>query len=249
MMLKRISMIVAAGLICLTTLSSQASQTVVIGDFEGPGSAQYDGWVNNGALSWFAGDDVGAIWSSTGSGSAAILFESNVGFQWTMQLSDTVLAQLADNTEPGTGRLMADVYWQSSDWNGSGWARWETASFNSAVTGWQQTDDSLMSDTDSPGFPGLWDTTDWGASNERTITWDFSTLLAAYSPQDILDGGWVQLNLSVNGNTGADTTGIFYIDNIRMVVPDSEPVTVPVPGALALVGVGSLLTMVHRRRT
>ena len=110
---------------------------------------------------------------------------------------------------------------------------------NSTV-GWQQLNDSQMDDTSNPGSPGGWDTDNWGASEQRTITWNWSDQLAAFTPEEIQAGGWSQLNLSVNLDTGPGTSGIFYIDNIRAVVPE--------PGTLALLGMGGLLMVVRRRR-
>lgn len=253
MMLKKITLIIAAGLLSFATLPSHANQTIVIGDFEGPGSAQLDGWNNIGTYPLYGGDNVGLVWSSTGNGSAAIIvvdFADNHGFQWTMQLNDSIVARLADSTEPGTGLLMADVYWQTSDWGNIAKVRWDQASFNSNKTGWLQTDDSMMTDAVNPLSPGEWDTLSWFSSNQRTITWDFSTLLAGYTSDDILNDpgslGYPQLNLSVNSITVQEDYGKFFIDNIRMVV--SDPVTIPAPGALALTAIGTLLIAIRRRR-
>ena len=232
-------MIAAAGIVSLAVLSSQAQSTVVIGDFEGPGTAQLDGWSVTGANSAFAGDDIGAIWSSTGNGALAILFNTDNAFQWQLHYTDiNVISQLASSA-PGAGKIIADLYWLTSDWNGTtGWNRWDNSSMNSSL-GWQQTGDSMMDDPANPSSPGGWDPENWGASHQRTISWDYSSLLAGSTPQDILDGGWAQLNLSVNGDTGPGTSGIMYIDNIRATIPE--------PTTFALLGLGSLV-MVRRRR-
>jgi len=44
--------------------------------------------------------------------------------------------------------------------------------------------------------------------------------------------------LSINGNTGLDTSGIFYIDNIRVVVSDQIPDPVPQSATMFLLGIG-----------
>ena len=250
-MLKKISMIIAAGLLSFATLPSQASQTIVIGDFEGPGSAQLDGWNGTGAYPLYGGEYIGNIWSSTGTGSAAIVvldFDQNAGFQWIMQLNDSIVARLADNTEPDTGLVMADVYWKTADWGDIAKVRWDNASFNSSLTGPLQTTDAMMTDNVNPSSPGEWDTISWFPLIQRTITWDFSTLLTGYTSDDILNdpGSWAQLNLSVNSISVSEDYGKFYIDNIRMVV--SDPPIVPAPGALALVTMGSLLMVFRRPR-
>ena len=239
-MLKKIITVAAAGLVSFAMLSSQASTTVVIGDFEGAGTGQLDGWSVTGANSVFAGDDIGAIWSSTGNGAMAIIANSDNAFQWQIQYTDIdVISQLASSGIAGGARIEADVYWLTSDWNGTGWARWDTMSMNSNQ-GWLQLNDSNMTDVQNPSSPGGWDTTSWGASNQRTISWDWGSTLAAIGPQDIKDGGWTQLNMSVNLDTGAGTSGIFYIDNIRAVIPE--------PGTMALLGMGGLLMVIRRRR-
>ena len=235
-MKKYVTVLFLALFACFAAMSVQA-EVIVIGDFEGPGTAQLDGWSVTGANSAFAGDDIGAVWSSTGNGSLAILFQTANTFQWNLQYTNLeVLSQLANS---GGAMVLADVYWLTSDWNGTeGWVRWDVASLNSNQ-GWKQTNDSLMGDTANPGSPGGWDPVNWGASNQRTISWDFSTLLEGATPQDIVGGGWAQLNLSVNGDTGPDTSGIMYIDNIRLE-------TIPEPATLLLLGLGGL--MLRRRR-
>ena len=170
MKLKKTLTIVAAGLVSFAMLSSQATTTVVIGDFEGPGTAQFDGWSVTGANTAFAGDDIGAIWSSTGSGALAILFQTANAFQWQIQYTDlSNIALLASDGVPGGARVEADVFWLTSDWNGTnGWNRYDNSSVNSAL-GWQQTNDSMMDDSANPASPGSWDPENWGASHQRKI--------------------------------------------------------------------------------
>jgi UDP-3-O-[3-hydroxymyristoyl] glucosamine N-acyltransferase len=210
---------VVVAFVCCVAMTAQAAQTITIGDFEGPGELQFDGWTAIGINSVSAGDTVGAIWSSTGNGAAAITFTG--GFDWSMNLADIILAQLADNSEAGTGLLVIDVHLEATDWGEDDWASMNLVALNSAI-GWIQSYDVI--DAVSTTFPGAWQT---GNMASRTLMWDFSTLLSGYTPQDIINGDsyngpWAQLHLSFNSSEG--TSGTFYIDNIRIIVAggDSE---------------------------
>jgi acetyltransferase-like isoleucine patch superfamily enzyme len=216
--LKKIAVTYAAvGLVCLAAMTSQASQEITIGDFEGGGSAQFDGWTDFGDTppTWSAGDEIGLIWKSKGNGSAALEFTG--GFTWAMEFHDvTQLAQLAATAEAGTGLIMADVNMVPGvGWGDTDWAQISNAALNTTDSGWLQTEQSMMNDPFNTLYPGSWIS---GYMRPRTITWDFSTLLAGITPEQILGGEWANLSLSVNSSN----SGTFYIDNIRLVVSGGE---------------------------
>jgi hypothetical protein len=156
-----------------------------------------------------------------------------VQFTWALQLgsADTV-RELAS-----THYLQFDAYWVSEQWQPDdgtdGWVRWDKISLN-AAPGWGETADANITDPANPSYPGSWDPNNWGATHQRTLTYDAT----AYDESGVTD--WGQLNFSFNfGNT--ETMGSFYIDNIQTVL-------IPEPGSLALLGLGALLVSLRRRR-
>ena len=207
-------------------LAGAVHAQLVIGDFE----TGLDGWSAGGG----ATISQSTVWSSTGTTSLRV---AGVGaFVWGMYYDNLAnLSQL--DTLPV---VAADVYWRTSDWQpypaSGAWARWDQVAANSSETGWAQTSDSDMTDTANPSYPGSCDPYNWGASHQRTIYWDMTSLVAGTG---IGTGGWAQFNIAVNDNaTGPD---IFYIDNIRLLS------AVPEPSAFALLGLGGLLLAIRRR--
>ncbi len=204
-------------------------QAQVIGNFEG---ALDPGWVVT------AGSGTpSATWASSGSYSLKLTPGAS-GFAWALQFNNLgVVQQLAT-----THYLQFDVHWISSEWQpdagADGWARWDIGSINSGgAMGWQQITDANITDPANPSYPGSWDPNNWGASNTRTLTYDFTHL-----GYDLSSPGWgAQFNLAFNfGNI--ETIGGFYIDNVHLQA-------VPEPGTLALLGLGGVLAILRRRST
>ena len=246
MMLRRTVSFAMASL--LLAVAAPAKAQIVIGDFEG---GSLNGWVATGGTLIYADDSpgYGGEFASQGTSWSLNLLAPDLTagppagtFRWSMQL-----ANYAAGAPANLGALLAanpileaDVGWRLDEWTPSNgnWARWDTASINSDV-GWRQTNDSHMSDSANPGFPGSWDVSNWGAIHKRTVRWDFRGAMTPAERASLATSSFIQLNLSTNYD-GAFTTagGSFWIDQIRLI---------PEPSSVALAAVIDVLPVVRRR--
>jgi hypothetical protein len=218
--MKRSSLLTAlCAVAAATTLQGQ-----VIGDFEG---SLDPGWVVTAGT----GTPV-TTWASSGSYSLQVTPAAS-GFAWGLQFNDIPTVDKLTSSH----YLQFDVYWDSSEWlpetGGDAWVRWDIGSLNSEA-GWQQITDAEITDPANPSYPGSWDPFNWGATHQRTLTYDFTGL-----GYDVSGATWAQFNLSYNLG-GAETIGNFYIDNVQLV-------PVPEPTTFALLGLAGLLITVRRR--
>lgn len=212
---------------------------ILIEDFEG------------GLGDFFLNDDdggtvlLGTNANPSGTGDGAWIFDPNPGSFLFVLGTDGVSG--SDFVQHQT--VTADVTWVASQWTGSdpntaaAWARWDKMAINSDG-GWFEAADAQMTDTENPSFPGSWDPVNWGETHTRTISWDFSSLLAAapagtYSA--IANSGWFQLRWSTNWDDTAQQNGTFWIDNVRIE-------GIPEPTSMALLSLSGVFVLLRRRR-
>ena len=239
MMSRKIWSRLAAVAIVYAAATANAQSVVVIGDFDGlPNNTDSpQGWhtdFDNGAGTAIEFHFPTAV--TTGDGALSLV--TGTDFKWSLTLDNGARPTLGADilSHP---LLMADVTWVTSQWTDStpadttdNWAKWEKLAVNDN-TGWEES--PVSNDPVNPGFPGSWDSVNFGASHTRTLSWDLSN-------QHIDTSGFVQIHMAVNmSNKSFPNGGRFWVDNIRLVGP------VPEPGTLCLMG-GALLLPVLRRR-
>lgn len=235
-MLKRLCSFAVVALCTATTFA----QTVDLTNFDDGTTQGWDATGSTLAVTSTMFDN--AIHATTGDYALNVFMPPSANFQWALQLDN--------NDIPNLGQLLAsypiveaDVSWTTSEWSSDPdgqWNRWDQASINSDL-GWLQTNDSLMGDSANPGFPGSWDVTNYGTDHQRTISWDFRTLIGT-NQAALAASSFVQLNLSTNFDGAFDSgTGYsFWIDSIRLTVPE--------PTTFALVGMAGVCLFSRRRR-
>lgn len=231
--------------VALTCLATTGFAQIDIGNFD---DGTTNGWQANSAsvIALTSTDYDSAIHATTPNNALNIFVAPAAGFQWAIVLDN--------NDVPNLGALIAanpilqaDVSWRTDEWSSDPdgtWARWDQIAINSAA-GWMQTNDSMMSDSANPGFPGSWDAQNWGADHRRTISWDLSSLIGDGST--LAASEWAQLYMSVNfdGNFNTGAGYSFWIDSARLLPAD---VVIPEPASLALVGLCSVCALLTRRR-
>lgn len=199
-----------------------------------------NGWASNsGSVIITSTNFDSAIHATTPSNALNIFAFPSAGFQWAIILDNNDIPNL-QGLIAANPILEADVSWTTSEWSidpDGVWARWDQVAVNSAA-GWMQTNDSMMSDAANPSFPGSWDQFNWGATNQRTIRWDLSSLIGDGSA--LAASPWAQLYMSVNFDGAYNTQPgySFWIDSIRLI---------PEPTTLALLGICGICAMGRRR--
>jgi hypothetical protein len=228
----------AVAVLCCAAVPSWGD--LLLGDFEG---GSMDGWANTGGANYTLTPTNfdSALHATLGESALNVFAAPGGGFVWLMQLDHNDIPNFVQRFLNNGSKVYADVSWKTSEWSfdpDGDWARWDNSSINSNG-GWMQTNDALMTDTNSVNV-GTWDQTNFGASDLRTISWDFSSLTAG-NEAAMLEGGWMQLNLAINFDNLYDTQPgySYWIDNIRMI---------PEPSTLALLGLGGLFALIRRRR-
>lgn len=237
MMLNRTCALATAALIACTAATSFAQ--IDLTNFD-DGTTQ--GWASNsGSVIITSTNFDNSIHATTDSYSLNVFVSPAAGFQWGMILDNNDYPDL-QNWIVSHPIVEADVSWKTSEWSSDpdgAWARWDQAAINSDA-GWMQTNDSLMSDSANPSYPGSWDPVNWGADNLRTISWDFSSLIAG-NEAAIAGSSYFQLYLATNFDSNFDTGNgySFWIDSIRLV---------PEPASIALFGLSGICALMRRRR-
>lgn len=236
-MLKKMCFMAIAALIACSATTSFAQ--IDLTNFD-DGTTQ--GWDSN------SGDVIitsttfdNTIHATTGEYALNVFNSPAVGFQWGMILDNNDYPDL-QNWIVSHPMVEADVSWKTSEWSSDpdgAWNRWDAAAINSDA-GWMQTNDSLMSDSANPGAPGGWDPFNFGESHQRTISWDFSSLIAG-NEAAIQGSSFFQLYLATNFDAAFDTGNgySFWIDSIRLV---------PEPTSFALLGLCGVSALLRRRR-
>jgi hypothetical protein len=238
MMMQKLSALACAVVVTCTATMGFAQTS--IGDFD---DGTTSGWAaNSGSVIITSTNYDSAVHATTGTNALNLFLSPSAGFQWAIQLDNNDVAGLPALIAANP-ILVADISWRTDEWTidpDGAWARWDQVAVNSAA-GWKQTSDADMIDPANPGFPGSWDPNNWGATHQRTLTWDlrgpfggdFSALAA--SP-------WAQLYMSVNfdGNFNTAPGYSFWIDSIRLM-------PVPEPASLALFGICGMCTLLRRR--
>ena len=184
------------------------AQEIVIGDFE---NGLDPGWqVEANSMG-----ELVTNWSSSGTTSLRITPDLENTFNWSMRFDDLATVQMLSETH----FLRFEVYWETSEWQTEPegtegfFIRWDTSALNSSF-GWTQTNDALMCDPVVPDAPGTWDPFNYGASHERTLTYDFRTL-----EHDASESEWGVVHFSQNQGQVINS-GWYYIDNVRLVPVD-----------------------------
>lgn len=204
---------------------------ILLADFEGatvPG--EWSGGWDGGTLA------VGPTGATSGSQALSIT-PGGSDFTWSVQYSGGILDLDA------TPLLSVDVTWVNAEWqpgtagvDDDDWVQMNEVFIN--ATGQGQFGEAYLTDSQNPSYPGSWDPTNWpGPSHTRTLVWD----LSSYDMAGV--DGWMQLLISCNMGNGYDagvgTYGNFYIDNVRLLVPE--------PATLSLLGLGALVLRRRRR--
>jgi hypothetical protein len=237
MMMKRI-----CGLACAIFLSCTATTSFAIVDLTNFDDGTTQGWASNsGSIIITSTSYDSGIHATTGTNSLNVFAFPSAGFQWAMVLDNNDFPNLA-SWLISNPVIEADVSWKTSEWSidpDGSWARWDQVAFNSGA-GWKQTNDSMITDAANPSYPGSWDQTYWGATHQRTIRWDLTSLIAG-NEAAILGGGWAQLYMSVNFDGAYNTAPgySFWIDSIRLL---------PEPSSFALFGISGAFALTRRRR-
>lgn len=236
-MMRKMCVLAAAALVACNAATGFA--VIDLTNFD-DGTTQ--GWASNsGSVIITSTTFDNAIHATTGDYALNVFVTPAAGFQWGLTLDNNDFPNL-QNWIVTNPIVEADVSWKTSEWSSDpdgSWVRWDQAAINSDA-GWMQTNDSMMSDSANPGFPGSWDPTNWGADHQRTISWNFSSLIAG-NEAAISGSGFFQLYLSTNFD-GAFNTGngySFWIDSVRLV---------PEPASFALLGLCGLGALLGRRR-
>ena len=170
----------------------------VLGDWED----NLDGWI------LYPGADTQLSYSTTGVTLNQKSLKVTVpGSYWVIRLNLNAgqLEALKKND-----LISMDVTWVASEWEGQDWAQIQKIAINSAATGWSEVD-YPESDTTNPEDPGAWSPA-FGEVDTRTLVWDYSDISVA----NIEPGGWTQINISQNHDSGAGS-GIYYFDNMRLI--------------------------------
>ena len=214
--IRRLSPLVVAALISAAAGSSPCF-AVVIGNWE----QTSDGWFD-----WAAGGTTlpaNYSFSTVGAtlGSSSLDFNPATppaGWSFGAGYYQSLAIGLQSNTD-GNGvsevtdflnnnKFSIDVTYDASQWTGASYATLNLI-VNAPGWGFTQLPQSTITDTGNAGFPGGWDPTDFPGVTHRTITWDYSSVLAAMSANP----GFVELILvsSTNGTSGAE-----FFDNAQL---------------------------------
>ena len=233
MMSRRYLSLFAAMLVATASAAARAESVIVIGNFEGQANNtdSLEGWTGQGGA-------VAKVFNNpqtATSGTGALSLVTGTNFIWGLRIDN--------NARPTLGAdilshplLRADVTWVTAQWSDStpgdttdNWAKWEKLAVNDN-TGWQE--NPISSDPVNPGFPGSWDSVNYGAVHTRTLEWNMAN-------QVIDTSGFVQLWIATNMSSSSFPQGSrFWIDNIRLVGPDiPEPATLGLAG-MAILGLG-----------
>jgi hypothetical protein len=236
--MKKLAALACAVVVTCTATMSFAQTS--IGNFD-DGTTQ--GWASNsGSVIITPTNYDSAIHATSGSNALNLFVNPSAGFQWAIVLDN--------NDIPGLPALIAanpileaDVSWRTDEWSfdpDGNWARWDQVAVNSAG-GWMQTNDSMISDPANPLFPGSWDRTNWGATHQRTLTWDLRDAIGVNGAA-LAASPWAQLYMSVNFDGAFNTAPgySFWIDSIRLSA-------IPEPTSLTLFGLCGICALARRR--
>jgi len=222
--------------------SAAARGQSVIGNFEG---GSLDGWVGaSDGPGGFGGtvppNTVPTLSSIAGGGIAntlgtnALRIAGGPGAQnfWAITLNDTNHPGLAAKiaaAAAASGSLKADVTFVAAQFPNAAanWAQWNKISIQTTASGWTEVNPAA-----DPGWNS-------GLGNQTyTYSWPLATINATAGP-------FANIIMSINYDRGAysaTNAPAFFVDNIRLVVPE--------PGSATLIGLGlaGLGLSLRRRR-
>jgi len=169
---------------------------VIIGDWED----SMDGWVAGQGSPTFSYSTNGATLNDK-----SLQINVRNGWFWimTLALSDEQLEDFKVNDI-----ISLDVTWITSEWEGATWGQVQELSINGEGIGWNQINQPI-NDTSNPDAPGQWNPSEFGETDTRTITWDYSGVDIGRIP----DGGWCFLQFQTGHDANPAT---YYFDNARL---------------------------------
>ncbi|MGN6369888.1 MAG: autotransporter-associated beta strand repeat-containing protein [Phycisphaerae bacterium] len=215
-LVRRFSPFVVAAVISAAAGTSPAL-AVVIGSWEQSSEGWFD-WAAGGTTlpSNYSFSTVGATL-----GTSSLAFNPTsppAGWSYGTGYYQALAVSLGDQTD-GNGvneitdflnntKFSVDVAYDASQWTGATYATLNLI-VNAPGWGFTQLPQSTITDSGNSGYPGGWDPTNYPGVTQRTISWDYSSVLSALAGTP----GYVQLIL-LSSTDG--TAGVEYFDNAQL---------------------------------
>ena len=197
-MYKSINFLVVLGLILCAVCPSYG---LVIGDWED----EMDLWVI-----W---DDAVCTtsYSTTGATLNSKSLHVNIDSEWNYAIGYKLQDTPYRNDFMNSNIFSIDVTFVASEWMGGTWANIENLYIN-AVDVWVDLG-RPDTDTSNPDDPGAWDPNNFGETDTRTLTWDYSSVL----DPSLDDSGWLEIIIATNYDPMFTTGGSYYFDNAQLI--------------------------------